>query len=1735
MGEVATAKQTGGGGFLYEDRVNAYFMACMLTGTSPFNKEYGIIEKIKFQVRADGWLFDDVLLLCKSQGNTLMIATSIKSSQQFTSNGIPAELSELIWKHFLKDESSVFNTERDFLCLVERPLSAGLAADLNTLLNQVYQQEAGDVSARQQAKGFNSADINKLYSSFQCPAALATKYAVTPEQTDSVIKRFIHQEMDFEATNSFFEKTTIDLCGKALKNKTSEDATLLYEQLCHIARQQAPVAGYVDIAKLIHLLRGQFELADFSDHETDWKKLNAYTETKMDLILESLGNKLSFSREENIKALENAFSTAQALILHGFSGSGKTVVAKKLAQSSLQSGHRVLWLDSSDFEIHSFQVSLGLSNTLPELLGLVTAEKAYLIIDGAEKNYSTQQQQRLAILLNSIFKQTGSPWKILLTCPSENLSWVLETLHRNNVNTALLSPLQIDELKEEDVKQLINTYPQLVPFFLNDKIRLLFRNLKLLDKVIANIYHIAVPENKELGETELIDLVWDEEITNTTNGLQKAAFIKMLAEKQADAMTLATSNAEFSVTEMAPADELLKARFIKTQNERFSFTHDLYGDWALYKLILSHSAQLPSFLISKHLSSPLWTRAFRYYSISLLEKEPEKNKWLETFQLFSGKSAQQVIIQDLMLEALFYSNNALDHLQRLKDFLFENNGEHLQRLLTLFQLRATMANPEVLEIAKNAGIKETVALEINRLPIWNYWAGLVHFIHLNINQVMEFDFIGANRIAHIWLRSTPEHFFLRKEASDIAIKAFDKFSSTRIYMKDDLEKPLYEALLMGIAENPDVVKERCLVMCKRIEPKSDERKEEGSDNGYVTIMDRLAIPKSGALKWEDGPYSSVPSIVQDTCLDTHAIYPVIRHDPALATEMLLAVLIDEPKEHYFGSSHHDRYSMHEPLGWYPPFFNRGPFLNYFRINPMEALKFTLKIVDFATERYLEEEKHSSKPFPFEGITVELAGDKKLYKGDQSVFSWHKDIGSAPHSLVSILMAFEQFLYEKIEKKEPIDEYVDYAIKNTNSLAIAGLLLVVAKIQPSLYKKELRHLLSVYEFYPWDLHTSGHDIFSFWGDLPKSWRAEAEKFKKLRHRYFPLKDAILNYWLFDEELQDIYKNITPVWSEHLKKMEEAGQMDIFLMQMIPQFEFANWEFTPKGSQVEVAYKEPEAVEKFLKPGRESSLETLDYGNYAFRCKQMIKEKAEATLQEAETIWNKLQEFLKQLAERDTAPGIETPGWASQYTNITAAMATLLHFKKAWIGAHPEYYKSIKEFSVKLIKEALAADADFDTPGTNHDWNIFLAVIAANLWTDDEKDIDCRTLAAGVIVQFTCTTVERFLAETAKLLHWNAPAFVQVQNLLLRFSKTYTEHLSNRRVTKDSFLTLKQALVNEFVNNLTPSSPIIWPNEQTEEKKKPKGRRHQPVYSDDDFTRVPGFYTPVLKYLLKTLPGIDQTRDAQERAHILFLYNQAFGQVIYELGEITEDAKEIEQYPDDFNRMVLQRVPSLLPLLTEEESAHLLWKPLFSYGYIAARWIDIFCTHYFLSHVEKKERHERMIQILQEMVVFSYTSPTWKTKHIRRGEDFRLCVVGMQPQLISIWADDLTAFTQKSEAIYRTWFMKKSINPYAVSALLEFVITRSGEFMFKDAFIIFKAFFGLGQAYAETSAPKGMVYMGTPQQDQKLAIVLDYGWKHKKDIIVSDPAVLQIFKDLVQYLVALKNPAALALQNDLMVEG
>ena len=95
--KVVPTKVTGGGGFEFEDKVAAFFMAHLLCGRSPLDPNFGLIKRIDFQVRANGWLLDDLLLSLKLGSEERKCAFSIKSSPQFSKTSAPSEFVRDAW------------------------------------------------------------------------------------------------------------------------------------------------------------------------------------------------------------------------------------------------------------------------------------------------------------------------------------------------------------------------------------------------------------------------------------------------------------------------------------------------------------------------------------------------------------------------------------------------------------------------------------------------------------------------------------------------------------------------------------------------------------------------------------------------------------------------------------------------------------------------------------------------------------------------------------------------------------------------------------------------------------------------------------------------------------------------------------------------------------------------------------------------------------------------------------------------------------------------------------------------------------------------------------------------------------------------------------------------------------------------------------------------------------------------------------------------------------------------------------------------------------------------------------------------------------------------------------------------------------------------------------------------------------------------------------------------------
>jgi len=157
--KVAPAKLTGGGGFVFEDKVAAYFFFCLLSGRSPLDPSLGTISRIDFQTRADGWLPDDILLTLSSEGERLRCAFSVKSNRQFTENAAPSDFVKLAWEQFLHEVDAPFDKARDRLGLITAPLPQKTSTKLNGLLNKARLQDPKDLATRIQKEGTVSTHI----------------------------------------------------------------------------------------------------------------------------------------------------------------------------------------------------------------------------------------------------------------------------------------------------------------------------------------------------------------------------------------------------------------------------------------------------------------------------------------------------------------------------------------------------------------------------------------------------------------------------------------------------------------------------------------------------------------------------------------------------------------------------------------------------------------------------------------------------------------------------------------------------------------------------------------------------------------------------------------------------------------------------------------------------------------------------------------------------------------------------------------------------------------------------------------------------------------------------------------------------------------------------------------------------------------------------------------------------------------------------------------------------------------------------------------------------------------------------------------------------------------------------------------------------------------------------------------------------------------------------------------
>tara|TARA_R110002050_G_scaffold75090_1_gene161023 strand:+ start:1044 stop:6320 length:5277 start_codon:yes stop_codon:yes gene_type:complete len=1746
--EIATSKQTGGGGFVFEDKVSAWFLSHFLADIKPFTPEIGKIKRIDYQVRGDGWLLEDLLLTTEvSNDIEIKIPISSKSNVQINSKGPNSELLGDIWNEYLNIASDVFDASKDYLCIINSKLHPKISKELNSLIKFSKENDAKLLHQRinQDDKAF-SKDLKKLYKGFYCPVNIAKAHNIDESETVKILSRIILVEFDFENAISNDENQIIEVCKNCLLETSGSTEHQLYKNICSIRGELAPLSGFIDYQKLIKKLKNHFQLRGFTNHNNDWNKILETSRLKIDSIPDKIGNKVSFSTLNELEEIQGLIQKNKAVFILGKSGYGKSVLVKKYIQEKLNPNDKFFWVDAQSIQNNKLENHFGVQHNLTDIFNKVQQSNCYLFIDGIDRFFK-EAELNLIFPILSVASHPSSSWKIIFTCQIEDYENVLERLYRINITLNIVD-FELKTNVSNYVSQLKTHFPVLSELFKHNHLAPILNNLKYLDLLAYNLSTTAnISKADFIGESTIIDWIWKKEIDSI--GASSSRFIQDFSEKQAQKLSVSIPVSDFSISEISPLDKLKENKVFIEIEDRLYLTHDLFGDWARYKLIRANSRNLKPFLLSKDLFSPLWCKAIRLYGIYLLENNNDASEWIKLFNSLVASEPNEKIIQDLLLESIIFSADSYSHLSALWDVFHQNDGELFNRFLDQFLLKATLPNKNVLKLAEEiGGYSVAEASTYNRVPNYSYWGDILNFIHSKKNEIINISRANTATITKMWLEYTPLNFLYRSECSEIALANAEwmfEFKHNRGFVKGEVDQNIYKAFLMGINEFPNEVIELALKLSKRIQVEKSEKKHDENSNPNKQVKSVFRHAKiRDKIQWPDGPYERVDDAFEKICIDENALNPIIDIFPEKAKEILLALFIEAPKEISFGYDNHYDLDINEPHNWFPPFYTRGPFLYFLNHQPKTGIEFIVSLVNFATNQWTNSFKHKELKIPKLSFKHD---DKTLdFIGDERVYFWFRDATGAPHSIVSALMALEKFLLDKVHSEKSIAEYVEIILKNGNSVAYFGVLNSIGKYSHKLFLNELKPMLQVYNFYEWEKsldygahNIEGHQMIgsNFFGkktwDLAKEWH-------DMPHRKTSIQSVSLSLFLNNQDLREYYSSVTDSWKKTLSNIESEGYENVYLNKLISFYNYENYDPIENEGRFYYQYKEPENLTIKYKDAREQLTESNDSFIFPYQCFQEVEQEKKYSIEGCEKLWNKIQTYANL---NDEYPYSHLSG---KHQSVLGGGALLILNKNVWIDKYPDILEWIIEYVDKVLLDYSMDRHDMSQIGMGHSWSQFTANILAMLWPTDLNNKSLKKQIALLLTKASYDTIKILFVSLSKYLKWSDKSFIQIQNLVIIWSsilyKDYKQSqnynsIANQEDLKTTHNDLildehREKLLNDFVDNKINSTLIDWSKLRTVEPKiKQRNWRH-----DSDFTigNKPGIDLEMLQHAFSSIPEIEIVDD-KERKYLLNLWKQITEQIVFELGNIDENTKQQEDYPNQFHIWALQKIPKLVSQIkpTDNIKADFFWKQILQYGHLASHWVDIFCLHYFLNNIENKEYHSGFFKEWKKMIAYASECKTWNYKRHYRENEIWESLMGVSSSMIKLWDnDDYIDFFKKVILEDIKLMNKKANDQDIIYKVLLVLKTKPGLYTLKEGIDIINKYLNFRKILDKIGTPDGFVRVDFEHEDA-LAQTTSFLWENHRDRIINNVLTLNGFKQIILFLVANQNPIGIELQRRILM--
>ena len=577
---------TGGVGFTYEDLVVGYFLAALLR-TDPVTGVAGTVVRVAVQQRGAGQPLDDVVVDTEDAVGTRRLSLQVKRSLTISAAPSNGDFRQILADCRATRAERTFRIGRDAYGFVADSVATGPMRNLRRIVELAKASTNGA----------------EFVQRFQSQGATSIKQRELRLRLRGLVAETDDNEWDFYRHLQVPDLRNLEP-GGALRAviESNLDAVLvgggigagtgLFAALCGEARIGAGAGKVWTRPSLLHELVPKFRFRGMPAFAYDLETVGRVTETALAEISDKVGG-YHVDRSASVEKVFTLLKTYRLVNITGLPGCGKSAILRNAAER-IRPGP-VLFLKSdrlSGKDWQEFAVAKGLVNRNPvDLLAEIGSTGSnILFIDGIDRIPPSQRFIVKDLMQAIIDEPALECWRVLVTSRNQGMEpfrvWVPSPLYRERG----IGELSVDGFDEDEAERLAEQAPSLQPLlFGSEEVRSIARR-PFFASVLAGGDGYGGEGTSARCETDLIRYWWQGGGYNAGDRaiLMRQRALLDLARVGGRSIGKAVSAMSLKPETVECLADLIDDGIIRTQDENatYSFTHDIFFEWAYFRLLV---------------------------------------------------------------------------------------------------------------------------------------------------------------------------------------------------------------------------------------------------------------------------------------------------------------------------------------------------------------------------------------------------------------------------------------------------------------------------------------------------------------------------------------------------------------------------------------------------------------------------------------------------------------------------------------------------------------------------------------------------------------------------------------------------------------------------------------------------------------------------------------------------------------------------------------------------------------------------------------------------------------------------------------------------------------------------------------------------------------------------------------------------------------------------------------------